>query len=126
MTDLTITGVDFVMLPTDDIEASKKFYGETLNLPLLKQWGKMPGVEYQAGNLTIAIIEPKAFGMEFAVQPFPIALQVDDVPKAKEHLEAEGVTFNTDIIDSGECHQAYFSDPAGNALGIHHRYAPVE
>src|SRR3954463_593215 len=110
MTELSITGVDFAMLPADDIEAAKHFYGVVLNLPFLKQWGNMPGFEYQAGNLTIAIMEPTAFGMTFAAQPFPIALQVDDVAAAKEQLEAEGVTFKTDIIDSGVCHQVYFDD----------------
>ena len=31
-----------------------------------------------------------------------------------------------DIIDSGVCHQAFFSDPDGNTLNLHHRYAPPE
>jgi hypothetical protein len=28
------------------------------------------------------------------------------------------------MIDSGTCHQAIFLDPAGNALDLHHIYAP--
>jgi predicted enzyme related to lactoylglutathione lyase len=54
----------------------------------------------------------------------PIALHVDDVATAREHLEAQGVTFSGDTIDSGVCHQAIFRDPAGNTLDLHHRYAP--
>jgi predicted enzyme related to lactoylglutathione lyase len=54
----------------------------------------------------------------------PVAFQVDDVAAARENLESQGVEFVTEIIDSGVCHQAIFRDPAGNALSIHHRYAP--
>ena len=31
-----------------------------------------------------------------------------------------------DIIDSGVCHMAPFKDPDGNALMLHHRYAPKD
>jgi predicted enzyme related to lactoylglutathione lyase len=84
----------------------------------------MPAVEYQAGDLTIAIMEPGAFGQEFHPHRLPIALQVDDVATTRAALEAQGVEFVTDVIDSGVCHQAIFLDPAGNALNIHHRYEP--
>ncbi len=120
--DLQITGVDFVTLPAKDIEESKRFYGEVLGLPFVKAWGAMPAAEYQAGNLTIAIMEPSAFGQELRPHAVPLALQVPDVAAARAELEARGVTFVTDIIDSGSCHQAIFLDPAGNALDLHHRY----
>jgi predicted enzyme related to lactoylglutathione lyase len=119
-----ITGVDFVAVPAKDFDASVQFYGEVLGLPFVKRWGEMPGAEFQAGNLTLAIMDPTAFGQEFRPHGLPIALQVDDVAAAREHLEAQGVTFTSDTIDSGVCHQAIFLDPAGNALDLHHRYAP--
>jgi predicted enzyme related to lactoylglutathione lyase len=119
-----VTGVDFVAIPAKDFEASTRFYGTVLGLPFVKQWGDMPGKEYQAGNLTLAVMEPTAFGQEFKPHGLPIALQVDDVAAAREALEAQGVQFVTETIDSGVCHQAIFLDPAGNSLGIHHRYAP--
>lgn len=121
-----VTGVDFVAVPAEDFEASVHFYRTVLGLPAGKRWGNMPGAEFQAGNLTLAIMEPTAFGMEFRPHGLPIALQVDDVAAAKAHLEAQGVSFLGDIIDSGVCHQAIFHDPAGNTLDLHHRYAPVE
>jgi catechol 2,3-dioxygenase-like lactoylglutathione lyase family enzyme len=121
--DLAITGVDFVTVPTQDIEASKHFYGTVLGLPFVKQWGELPGVEYQAGNLTIAIMDPSAFGQPFQPHAVPLALAVDDVAAARAALEAEGVEFLGDTIDSGVCHQAIFRDPAGNTLDLHHRYA---
>ena len=121
-----VTGVDFVAVPADDFEASVHFYGTVLGLPAGKRWGNMPGAEFQAGNLTLAIMEPTAFGMEFHPHRLPIALQVDDVAEARAGLEAQGVRFLGDTIDSGVCHQALFLDPAGNQLDLHHRYAPVE
>lgn len=124
MTGSLITGVDFVTVPTQDLDESAHFYGTVLGLPFVKQWGQMPAKEYQAGNLTLAIMEPTAFGQEFRTHSLPIALQVDDVTAAREQLEAKGVRFVTDLIDSGVCHQAFFLDPAGNSLGLHHRYAP--
>lgn len=122
-TPFTITGVDFVAVPARDFDASVHFYGTVLGLPAGKRWGNMPGAEFQAGDLTIAVMEPTAFGMEFHPHRLPIALHVDDVAAARAHLEAEGVAFSGETIDSGVCHQAIFRDPAGNTLDLHHRYA---
>jgi predicted enzyme related to lactoylglutathione lyase len=119
-----ITGVDFVAVPARDFDASVHFYGTVLGLPFVKRWGDMPCAEFQAGSLTIAVLEPSAFGQEFRPHAVPIALQVDDVDAARRQLEAQGVEFVGDLIDSGVCHQAIFLDPAGNALDLHHRYAP--
>ena len=74
-----ITGVDFIAVPAKDFEESVRFYGETLGLPAGKRWGNMPGAEFQAGNLTLAIMEPTAFGTEFQPHSLPVAFQVDDV-----------------------------------------------
>lgn len=120
---LQITGVDFVTLPVDDIDVAMRFYGGTLGLPFVKRWGSMPAAEYQAGNLTIALMEPGAFGQEFRPHAVPLALQVPDVPAARAALEARGVAFLGDVVDSGACHQALFRDPSGNVLDLHHRYA---
>ena len=119
-----VTGVDFVAVPTADYEAAAAFYGEVLGLPFVKRWGKMPAGEFQAGNLTLAVMQSDAFGQEFRSGNTPIALQVDDVAAARAELEGHGVTFHADVLDSGVCHQAFFEDPDGNMLAIHHRYAP--
>ena len=120
---MDITGVDFVTLPAQDIEVSRAFYGDTLGLPFVKQWGDMPGLEFQAGNLTLALMDPTAFGQSFVAHAVPVALHVDDVAAARAELEAKGVAFLGETIDSGVCHQALFKDPAGNVLDLHHRYA---
>jgi catechol 2,3-dioxygenase-like lactoylglutathione lyase family enzyme len=53
----------------------------------------------------------------------PIALHVDDFEAARDELESRGVEFRGETLDSGVCFQAFFQDPDGNVLGIHHRYA---
>jgi catechol 2,3-dioxygenase-like lactoylglutathione lyase family enzyme len=123
---MTVTGVDFICVPTQDYEKADGFYGDVLGLERSKQWGKMPAREYETGSLTIAVMQSDAFGIEFQRHSHPIALQVDDVEAARAELEGKGVKFHADTIDSGVCHMAYFSDPDGNALMFHHRYAPPE
>src|SRR5918912_102927 len=98
---MDITGVDFICVPTQDIEKAREFYGGVLGLPFSKQWGNMPGFEYETGTLTIAVMQSDAFGIEFQRHSHPIALHVPDVAAAREELEGKGVTFVADTIDSG-------------------------
>src|SRR5579863_3884457 len=120
MTDTTqlITGVDFVCIPAQDFDAMTAFYGETLGLPFVKRYGSRPGAEYQAGNLTLAILRAEDFGAKFSPNAMPIALHVSDVAAAREQLEAKGVRFVTDIFDSGVCLQTICLDPDGNPLSL--------
>ena len=119
-----VTGVDYVAIPTQDYARAAAFYGETLGLPFRKGWGSMPAGEFQAGDVTLAIMQMDAFGQEFRRNGAPLALAVPDVEAARTELESAGVEFVMDTIDSGECHQAIFKDPDGNTLILHHRYAP--
>lgn len=123
---IQVTGTDFVAVGTKDYEAAAEFYGEVLGLPFGKHWGEMPVGEFETGNLTIAIMQSDAFGFEFEPHKHPIALHVDDVEAARAELESGGVAFQAETIDSGVCHMALFSDPDGNSLMLHHRYAPPE
>jgi catechol 2,3-dioxygenase-like lactoylglutathione lyase family enzyme len=123
-----VTGVDFVSVPTTDLEAARRFYGDVLGLEASKLWqrpGAEPvGAEFETGTVTIALIACEPLGIPFQPNKVPIALQVDDVAAARAELEKRGVSFQGDIIDSGVCHQVLFEDPDGNALDLHHRYAP--
>lgn len=121
-----IKGVDFVQIFTENIDTAEAFYGGTLELPELKRYGRMPGIEYQAGNLTLAVIQPDAFGMTFSTNSQIVAFRVDDVAASRAKLEAAGVSFVADSIDSGVCHMAVFKDPDGNSLMLHQRYAPKD
>src|SRR5215210_3674331 len=115
-----VTGVDFVTLPVTDYDAAAEFYGTVLGLPFVKRWGNLPAGEFQAGDLTLAVVQPDAFGREYSPGNCWVALQVDDVAAARAELEEKGVTFHQSF-DSGVCHQAIFSDPDGNTLILHHR-----
>ncbi len=120
-----ITGTDFITVATKDFDGAVEFYGNVLGLPESKRWGDMPGVEFETGNLTIAVMQSDAFGLEFRANNHPIEFRVDDVAEARAQLESRGIAFEGETLDSGVCHQAFFSDPDGNALAIHHRYAPA-
>ena len=81
--------------------------------------------EVWVGETCFGIWEPAKFGMPFAPQKnaHP-ALHVDDVDAARAELEAKGVEFAGETLDTGVCHMALFTDPDGNDLMLHHRYAP--
>ena len=119
-----ITGTDFITVSTKDIDAAVKFYGEVLGLEESKRWGEMPAVEFETGNLTIAVMQSEAFGVVPRANNHPIELRVEDFDAARSELESRGIEFKGETIDSGVCLQAHFEDPDGNALAIHHRYAP--
>jgi predicted enzyme related to lactoylglutathione lyase len=121
-----VTGTDFICIPTKDYEAAAEFYGNVLGLPFAKRWGQMPAGEFETGNLTIAIMQSDAFGIEFQPHGHPVALHVEDVEAAREGLESQGISFQGDTLDSGVCHMAHFKDPDGNVLMLHNRYAPPE
>jgi predicted enzyme related to lactoylglutathione lyase len=119
-----ITGTDFIIQPVRDYQKAAKFYGETLGLPFAKRWGQMPAGEFETGSLTLALVEPEAFGMRTGPSATAIALHVEDVEAARRELERKGVAFKGATIDSGVCLQAIFEDPDGNVLIIHNRYEP--
>jgi catechol 2,3-dioxygenase-like lactoylglutathione lyase family enzyme len=119
-----VTGTDFITVATKDFDRAVDFYGNVLGLPESKRWGQMPAAEFETGNLTIAVMQSDAFGIQFQANNHPIALRVDDVEAARAELESKGVEFKGETIDSGVCHQALFEDPDGNVLDLHHRYAP--
>ena len=119
-----ISGTDFIALPTKDAEKAREFYEGTLGLEFGKQWGSMPAYEFETGNMTLAVMQSDAFGQEFKQHALPIEFHVDDFDAAKAELESRGIDFEGDVLDSGVCYQAFFKDPDGNSLAIHHRYAP--
>jgi len=118
-----VTGVDFVGVPSTDWKRSRAFYVETLGL----RPDPTGDAEFWVGETCFGIYEPATYGIEFAPQKNAhIALHVDDVAAARVELEAKGVEFSGDTFDTGVCHMAFFQDPDGNDLMLHHRYAPRE
>ncbi len=116
-----ITKVDFIAIPSRDPERARSFYLDTLGLRP-DDHGRF---EAWAGETCLGIWEPERLGREFAPQKNGhIALHVEDVAAARAELEAKGVTFVGETFDTGVCHMAFFTDPDGNDLMLHHRYAP--
>ena len=127
-TDHRVTGVDFVSVPTQDLDRAADFYENVVGLTPGPRWQRpgspAMGAEFETGTVTVALIVTEMLGIEFSPHNVPIALHVDDVEVSRAELESRGVAFLGETIDSGVCHQALFKDPDGNVLDLHHRYAP--
>ena len=116
-----IRKVDVVGIPSTDGERSRAFYVDTLGL----RPDENARYEFWAGDTCFAIWYPEQFGVDYQPQANSIVLlQVDDVATARAELEAKGVQFEGETFDTGVCHMANFSDPDGNPLTLHKRYAP--
>jgi predicted enzyme related to lactoylglutathione lyase len=119
-----VTGVDFVGLPTHDLARAVEFYGSTLGLPRSVYIKERNYAEFETGDVTLSIYNAEAMGLEHHASPNALALHVEDVAAARAELEGQGIPFNGETLDTGVCHMAFFADPDGNALMLHHRYAP--
>lgn len=118
-----ITKLDFIGIPSTDAERSRAFYVETLGL----RPDPNARFEFWLGDTCFAIWEPANLGIEFTPQKNAhLALHVDDIAASRADLESKGVTFFGDNLDTGVCQMAIFTDPDGNDLMLHHRYAPLE
>ena len=123
---IDVQRVDYVRVPVTDMERANQFYGEVLGLERNPNSPDGDWVEYEVGNVTLAVMTPHSHGYELTpLPPGTIALRVPDVAEAKATLEAAGVQVN-EMWDSGVCHGAGFRDPDGNAFLLHRRYKPYE
>jgi len=115
--------LDFLSVPVTDLERSTAWYRDTLGLEQTEE-GAWP--EFRLGeNAFLYLFDPANVGEEFrGAHSAPIALRVPNVEEARAELEARGVEFHGETFDTGVCHMALFSDPDGNALMLHRRYAP--
>jgi catechol 2,3-dioxygenase-like lactoylglutathione lyase family enzyme len=112
--------LDFLAIPSRDAERSRAFYGATLGL----RADENARYEFWVGETCLGIWEPERFGGEFAPQRNGhLALHVEDVARGRADLEAAGVEFMGETLDTGVCHMAFFRDPDGNDLMLHRRYA---
>jgi len=123
-TSQLITRVDFVPLSTRDIDAACAFYETTLGLPRSVYVPERNYAEFETGNVTISVVDGEKMGLGHHRNTLAIALHVDDVASTRQTLEQRGVEFQGETLDTGVCHMAFFADPDGNALMLHHRYAP--
>jgi len=121
---MDVERVDYIRVPVTDIDAANRFYGGVLGLRRNPNSPADDWVEYEAGNLTLAVMTPHTHEYEFApLPPATIALRVPDLEAAREELVAAGLE-PAEMWDSGLCRGVGVSDPAGNRILLHHRYAP--
>jgi catechol 2,3-dioxygenase-like lactoylglutathione lyase family enzyme len=121
---IDVERVDYVRVPVTDMDEANHFYGEVLGLERNPNSPDEDWVEYEAGNVTLAVMTPQTHDYEFTpLPPATIALRVPDVGAAKAKLESAGIEVG-EMWDSGRCQGAGVSDPAGNRILLHHRYAP--
>jgi predicted enzyme related to lactoylglutathione lyase len=113
--------LDFVAVPSTDSDRTRAFYVDTLGL----RADDKASYEFWIGDTCFGIWEPARMGMEFAPSKnaHP-AIHVEDVAATRAELEEKGVEFLGETLDTGVCHMALFTDPDGNDLMLHHRYAP--
>ena len=120
---IDVERVDYIRVPVTDMDAANHFYAELLGLERNPNSPDDDWVEYEAGNVTLAVMTPHTHDYEFsALPPSTIALRVADVAAAKAKLEEAGLEV-ADMWDSGVCNGAGVSDPSGNRILLHRRYA---
>jgi catechol 2,3-dioxygenase-like lactoylglutathione lyase family enzyme len=117
---MKVEHVDFVSFLTQDIARAKRFYTEVLGLEIETE--SESDMELRAGQVTLDLFDPSSIGQPFAPSPAGLALRVADVDAARAELEAKGVAFDGETIETGVCRQAWFKDPDGNALMLHRRF----
>jgi predicted lactoylglutathione lyase len=110
------TRVDFIAVPVSDLAGAGEFYGETIGLGRNPNTSGDRWVEFETGNLTIAL---STFGGT-------VGIGVPDVDEARRKVEEAGVEFERETFDSGVCNGAPFKDNDGNPLLLHRRYTPLE
>ena len=121
---MDVERVDFVSFLTEDIPRAKRFYAEVLGLEVETEAEN--DMEFRAGQVTLDIFNPASIGQRFAPSPAGLALRVPDVAAARAGLEAKGVQFDGETVDTGVCHLGFVRDLDGNVLILHRRYAPKE
>ena len=87
--------VDFVSMPSRDIDRARHFYESVLELPVDRE--TPGGVEYTCGQVTLGVWEPGKMGLPFAPNPNDIALRVADVAAARAELESKGLKLETPL-----------------------------
>jgi catechol 2,3-dioxygenase-like lactoylglutathione lyase family enzyme len=62
---MTVIGVDFVSVPTQDLERAVAFYGETLGLHRSVYKPERNFAEFETGTVTLSVVKPELLGVSF-------------------------------------------------------------
>jgi catechol 2,3-dioxygenase-like lactoylglutathione lyase family enzyme len=116
---MRVEQVDFVSVPTLDIQRAVAWYRDVLGLPV----SEFDQDEIETSNVTLSFWNPARDGEPFTPNTAGVALRVDDVEAAVEEARAGGAEV-MGIEDSGVCLMGFVKDPDGNVLILHRRYKP--
>ena len=116
---MRVEGVDFISIPTRNLERAVAWYREILGLSISEDTAG----EVETPNLTLSLWLPEDQDKAFVPNENGIALRVADVHQAVEEVRAAGDEI-IGIEDSGVCHMGFVKDPDGNVVILHRRYAP--
>jgi catechol 2,3-dioxygenase-like lactoylglutathione lyase family enzyme len=116
---MQVEQVDFVSVPTRDVERAVAWYRDVLGLPV----SEYTAGEVETPNVTFSFWNPESEDVEFAPNQAGVALRVADVEAAVEEVRAAGGEV-MGIHDSGVCHMGFVKDPDANVLILHRRYKP--
>jgi predicted enzyme related to lactoylglutathione lyase len=106
----------------DDLEAAKKFYGDTLGVEVSEHYGLLT-LHLAGGRDTIVYPKPDHTPATFTILNFA----VDDIDAAVDELVSRGVELEKydgmgqdakGINRAGGPYIAWFKDPAGNILAV--------
>jgi catechol 2,3-dioxygenase-like lactoylglutathione lyase family enzyme len=112
--------VDFVTVPTRDVNRAVAWYRDVLGLPVSEH----NPAEVEAPNVTLSFWNPEEQGVKFKPNEAGFALRVADVEEARRELEAKGVEFMGETYDSSVCLMGFLKDQDGNTVILHRRYRP--
>jgi predicted enzyme related to lactoylglutathione lyase len=109
----------------DDVDAAKRFYGETLRLgtTVLSEEHGVMSIQLAGGRDTLVYGKPDFVPATYTILNF----EVDDIGSAVDELIVRGVTMERydgfDQDEKGIAHGpgpqiAWFKDPAGNILSV--------
>ena len=117
---MKVETVDYVTVPTRDMARAVAWYRDVLGL---EQGARG---EIETPNVTLSFWNPEEDGEDFRPNRGSLGLRVPDVEEARSDLEARGIEFSGQTVDSGVCLMAFCTDPDGNPITLHRRYAPHE
>jgi catechol 2,3-dioxygenase-like lactoylglutathione lyase family enzyme len=109
----------------DDLEAAKRFYGETLGLDVTENEMGFLNIHLENGAQILAYVKPNHEPASFTILNF----EVDDVEAAVDDLNGRGVVTKIYSDDESQTDEkgiargwgpdiAWFRDPAGNVLSV--------
>jgi len=107
-----------IRLLAPDVPTAIHFYRDVVGLHPLPHHGDRPAFDLE-GGAHLVIVEGQPAPAQNLGASFPVlALAVDDLDRAIEHLQTHGVDLPWGVETKGETRWVKFYDPAGNLIEL--------